>query len=271
MDARELVRKALEEDVGPGDRTTEAIVPADLTASGTVIAKQTLVVAGHDEAGEVFDQLGADYVAVVGEGTEVTPGTTVARVEGKARALLTGERVALNFLMRLSGIATHTRAAIRRAGSVTVVDTRKTTPLHRASERRAVRAGGAANHRFALYDAILVKNNHIDIAGGITAAMERARANTHHLMKIEIEVRTLDELDEALAAGAEAILLDNMDDGDLRAAVARVGGRAILEASGNMDAERIAGLADSGLDLVSMGGLVHQARWVDLSLRIERL
>jgi nicotinate-nucleotide pyrophosphorylase (carboxylating) len=270
MNTRELVRLALEEDVGPGDRTTEAIVPPDLTATGTVIAKQTLVVVGHEEAGEVFSQLGAAYAVAVPEGSEVAPGTAVARVEGTARALLTGERVALNFLMRLSGIATHTRSVVRRAGSLTVVDTRKTTPLHRASERRAVRAGGASNHRFALYDGILVKNNHIAIAGGIAPAMERARAGANHLARIEIEVRTLGELEEALAAGAEAILLDNMSDDDLRESVRRVHGRAVLEASGNMDGDRIARLADSGLDLVSMGGLVHQARWVDLSMRIER-
>ena len=270
MDTRELVRLALEEDVGPGDRTTEAIVPPEALATGTVIAKQPLVLAGHEEAAEVFSQLGARYVASVTEGSEVAPGAAVARVEGSARALLTGERVALNFLMRLSGIATQTRSVIRRAGSLTVVDTRKTTPLHRASERRAVRAGGGSNHRFSLYDGILVKNNHIAIAGGIAPAMERARAGAHHLAKIEIEVRTLGELEEALAAGAEAILLDNMGDDDLRAAVRRVGGKAVLEASGNMDADRIARLADSGLDLVSMGGLVHQARWVDLSMRIER-
>jgi nicotinate-nucleotide pyrophosphorylase (carboxylating) len=269
MDTRDLVRMALEEDVGPGDRTTEATVPADVLATGKVFAKQTLVLAGHEEAAEVFSQLGATYVADVSEGTEVSPGAIVARVEGRARSLLTGERVALNFLMRLSGIATHTRSVVRRAGTLSVVDTRKTTPLHRASERRAVRAGGAANHRFALYDGILVKNNHIAIAGGIAPAMERARTAANHLAKIEIEVRTLGELEEALAAGAEAILLDNMSDEDLRAAVRRVGGTAVLEASGNMDADRIAGLADSGLDLVSMGGLVHQARWVDLSMRIE--
>jgi nicotinate-nucleotide pyrophosphorylase (carboxylating) len=172
--------------------------------------------------------------------------------------------------MRLSGIATHTRSVVRRAGPLTVVDTRKTTPLHRASERRAVRAGGASNHRFALYDGILVKNNHIAIAGGIAPAMERARAGAHLLARIEIEVRTFGELDEALAAGAEVILLDNMSDDELREAVRRVHGRAVLEASGNMDGDRIARLADSGLDFVSMGGLVHQARWVDLSMRIER-
>jgi nicotinate-nucleotide pyrophosphorylase (carboxylating) len=270
MDPRELVREALAEDVGPGDRTTEAVVPADADAWAVVVAKQPLVVAGHEEAAEVFAQLGAAYAVDVPEGADAVSGTVVAHVRGRARAILTGERTALNFLMRLSGIATHTRSVVRRAGALTVVDTRKTTPLHRASERRAVRVGGARNHRMALYDGILVKNNHIAIAGGIAPAVARARAGAHHLMKIQVEVRTPAELEQALAAGADAILLDNMGDDELRAAVRAVAGRAILEASGNMDGDRIARLADSGLDLVSMGGLVHQARWADLSLRVER-
>ncbi|MES2641435.1 MAG: carboxylating nicotinate-nucleotide diphosphorylase [Myxococcota bacterium] len=274
----ELVRLALEEDVGPGDVTTRAVVDPAARGTARIVAKQALVVSGQSAAAEVFRQLDARYEVVVPDGEEVTAGTVVGRVDGSLAALLTSERTALNFLMRLCGVATHTRMVVRAAGSLRVVDTRKTTPLLRALEKDAVRHGGAANHRYALYDGVLIKDNHIVAAGGLTTAVRRARAAAHHLLRVEVEVENLEEFAEALAAGADVVLLDNMQDDTLREAVAmRAAHRAtggqpvVLEASGNMTAERIVGLRDVGLDFVSMGGLIHQARWADLSMRIDPL
>lgn len=276
MTLRELVRLALEEDVGGGDITTRAVVDPAARGTARILAKEPIVVSGQPAAVEVFEQLGAAYEAVVADGTFVSPGTVVGRVDGRLAALLTGERTALNFLMRLCGVATHTRSVVASAGGLRVVDTRKTTPLLRALEKDAVRHGGAANHRYALYDGVLIKDNHIVAAGGIAAAVARARAAAHHLLRVEVEVETLEELAQALTAGADVVLLDNMDDATLRAAIAqrdahtaRGGHRAVVEASGNMTAERIARIAGFGLDFVSMGGLVHQARWADLSMRID--
>ena len=271
MHLPELVRLALVEDVGPADVTTEATVLAGRRGAATIRAKAPLVVCGHDAAAEVFRQVGASYRPLAAEGSLVQPGTLVAEVEGPLRALLTGERVALNFLMRLCGIATHTRKAVQAAPGLKVLDTRKTTPLHRALERRAVRVGGGGNHRFALYDGVLIKDNHIAAAGGIPAAIQGARAAAHHLLRIEIEVETLEQVAEALAAGADALLLDNMDDQTLAAAVklARAAPHPVLlEASGNMTATRLPAVAATGVDMVSMGGLIHQAPWADLSMKI---
>ncbi|MFT4976204.1 MAG: nicotinate-nucleotide pyrophosphorylase (carboxylating) [Myxococcota bacterium] len=270
MQLSEIVSRALEEDVGNGDITTLATVPAETRGSARIIAKQDLVVCGHDPAAEVFRQVGASYTAVVGEGTHVTPGTVIATVSGPARALLTGERLALNFMMRLCGIATRTADTVKLAGDrMRVVDTRKTTPLMRALERRAVRIGGGHNHRFALYDGILIKDNHILAAGSVTAAVEGARAHAHHLMKIELEVEDLSQLEEALDIGVDVVLLDNMDNETLARAVEINQGRAILEASGNMTADRLPALARIGIDIVSIGGLIHQATWSDLSMRFD--
>jgi nicotinate-nucleotide pyrophosphorylase (carboxylating) len=269
MELPDLVRLSLAEDIGPGDVTTRATVDPLLTGYARVVAKQPLVVCGHAPAAEVFRQLGAHWETVVPDGTEVLPGTVVGRVEGRLATLLSGERVALNFLMRLSGIATHTRDVVNHAGGLRVLDTRKTTPLHRSLEKHAVRCGGAASHRFGLFDGILIKDNHIVAAGGIRPAIERARKHAHHLLKIECEVESLPELHEALDAGADVILLDNMDDATLAEAVRVNGARAMLEASGNMTAERISRIRTLGIDCVSMGGLIHQARWADLSMRIE--
>jgi nicotinate-nucleotide pyrophosphorylase (carboxylating) len=268
MNLSELVALTLAEDVGPGDVTTRLVV-GEGRGTARVVAKQELVVCGQEPAAEVFRQVGAAWSAIVADGTEVTPGTVVARAEGPLASLLTGERAALNFLMRLSGIATHTRSVVRGVKGLKVVDTRKTTPLHRALEKHAVRCGGAHNHRFGLFDGVLIKDNHIVAAGGIAEAVRRARAGAHPLLKIEVEVESLDELRQALEAGADVVLLDNMDDDTLRAAVKITAGRALLEASGNMTGERIARLGDVGIDWVSMGGLIHQARWADLSMRID--
>jgi nicotinate-nucleotide pyrophosphorylase (carboxylating) len=279
-DLRGFLRAALAEDVGPGDVTTEACVDPSLSGKAVIVAKQDLVVCGQPAAGLVFQDLAADrgqnfgYTAVLGDGATANPGDVIARLEGPLAVILTGERLALNLLMKLSGIATNVRGFVGAAGEggPRVVDTRKTTPLLREFEKYAVRCGGGRNHRHALYDGVLIKDNHIVAAGGITAAVKRARERAHHLLRIEVEVATMAELDEALDNHVEAILLDNMDDAHLREAVIRARARSprvILEASGNMTPERIRAIRGFGLDLVSAGGLVHQARWVDLSLRIE--
>lgn len=272
MTLDELIAAARAEDVGPGDLTTEACVDPDKVGKGYIVAKQELVVSGLVPAGRVFWLEGARFDALVEDGRRVKPGQKIAHVSGLLARLLTAERLALNFLMRLSGIATQTAALVGEAAgtSLRVVDTRKTTPLHRALEKQAVVHGGGHNHRFGLFDGVMIKDNHIQAVGSIGEAVGRARKRVHHLVKIEVEVEDLDQLDEALAAGADVILLDNMDDATIRAACARAAGRAILEASGNMDAQRIASLKDVvGLDVISVGGLIHQARWADLSMRIQ--
>ena len=269
MDLHSLVRASLHEDVGTGDITTDACVDSDRVGSADITAKASLVICGHAPATETFDQVGARYTAAVPDGEAVEAGTVVARVEGPLRALLTGERVALNFLMRLSGIATHTRRCVESAGTLRVVDTRKTTPLHRALEKHAVRMGGAHNHRFALYDAVLIKENHIMASGGVERAVRRAKSAVEGRFGVQVEVETIQQLEQAIAAGADAVLLDNMSDERLREAVKCAGGRVLLEASGGMTPDRLPRLDGMGLDRVSMGGLIHQARWVDLSMRFR--
>jgi nicotinate-nucleotide pyrophosphorylase (carboxylating) len=270
MQLSDIVSRALEEDVGNGDITTLSTVPAAAQAAARIVAKQELVVCGHAAAAEVFRQAGATYTPVVEEGQRVPPSTVISRVSGQARAMLTGERLALNFMMRLCGIATHTNNTVQLAGDrMRVVDTRKTTPLMRALERRAVRVGGGHNHRFALYDGILIKENHIRAAGSIAAAVAGARANAHHLTRIEVEVETLEQLHEVLRVGVDVVMLDNMDNETLAEAVHINQGRAVLEASGNMTAERLPALDKIGIDIVSIGGLIHQATWADLSMRFD--
>jgi nicotinate-nucleotide pyrophosphorylase (carboxylating) len=269
MQLSELVRLSLAEDIGQGDVTTELTVPAGRRGRAIVRAKEPLVACGHAPAAEVFRQLGASYRPLVQEGPLLERGAAVAEVEGELSALLTGERTALNFLMRLSGIATWTREVSQHLpAGLRLVDTRKTTPLHRALERRAVRIGGAANHRFALYDGVPIKDNHIAAAGGITAAVRGARAGAHHLLRVEVEVSSLDQAREAAEAGADALLLDNMSN-EAMAEVARALPALLLEASGNLSPERLATLGGLGLHLASMGGLIHQARWADLNMKIS--
>lgn len=269
MRLTELVRHSLEEDIGHADVTSDATVPAHKEGRAWITAKEGLVVAGQAVATEVFAQVGARYEALCAEGEAVPPGTRIGWASGPLRSLLCGERVALNFLMHLSGVATHTRQVVSVAPGLRVVDTRKTTPLHRALERAAVRTGGAHNHRFALYDGILIKDNHIVAAGGITAAIVAARRAVHHLHKIEVEVEDAAQAAEAVSAGADVLLLDNMSDEAMAVVIAAHRGRVLFEASGNITRERLPRLAALGLDLVSMGGLIHQARWVDLSMKIE--
>ena len=269
-----LIDLALEEDIGPGDATTQAVIPPELQGEAHIRAKADLVAAGLPVAARVFERLDAKIVfaAAVDDGQEVTPGTVLARLTGPAASILTGERVALNFLQRLSGIATFTRAmAARVAGTDAVlVDTRKTTPGWRALEKYAVRLGGGHNHRLGLYDAVLIKNNHLTAVGGIGEAVRLAKANAHPRLKIEVEVTDLAGLEEALSAGADRILLDNMDDATLRRAVEITGGRAWLEASGGMTPERLPKVAATGVNFISMGALTHSAPAVDIHLRLIR-
>ena len=269
----ELVLRALEEDVGPGDVTTDALVPAAARARGLITQKAPGVVYGLDVAERCFSALDADvtFERRVEEGPWRDAGDVLV-IEGSARALLTGERTALNFLGRLSGVATIAARAVEAiAGTgATVLDTRKTTPGLRALEKAAVAAGGATNHRAGLYDAILIKENHIAIAGGITAAVERAREHAPGL-PLEVECRNLDEVDEALASGVRRLLLDNMSPDELRAAVAYVDGRAELECSGGLTLETLRAHAATGVQFVSVGALTHSAPALDLSLTMEPL
>jgi nicotinate-nucleotide pyrophosphorylase (carboxylating) len=266
-----LVRAALVEDLGrAGDITTDAIVPAEDQAKMAIVARQAGVIAGLDLAALAFELVDPRlaFGAVVTDGAPVKAGDVVALVSGPARGLLTGERVALNFLGRLSGIATATNAVVRAIAPHTtrVVCTRKTTPLLRSVEKYAVRAGGGSNHRFGLDDAVLIKDNHIAVAGGVTWAIQRARASIGHLVKIEVEVDTLAQLEEALAAGAEAVLLDNMSLADLRTAVALCKGRAVAEASGGINLTNAPDIAATGVDIISLGWLTHSVTVLDVGL-----
>jgi nicotinate-nucleotide pyrophosphorylase (carboxylating) len=275
-----LIDLALEEDLGPGDVTTQALIPVDLMGEAHIRAKQQLVVAGLPLAARVFQKLDASIIfevqmadgREVADGRQVPDGTALARLSGPVAAILSGERVALNFLQRLSGIATFARQmAARVAGSGAVlVDTRKTTPGWRVLEKYAVRLGGARNHRFGLYDGVLIKNNHLTAVGSIREAVRQAKARAHHLLKIEVEVTDLKGLAEALDAGADLILLDNLDDDTLRRAVELTGGRAVLEASGGMTPERLPQVAATGVNLISMGALTHSAPAADIHLRLVR-
>ncbi len=268
---RDVVRRALAEDIGPGDVTTDAIVSPDLRARGVFLAKARCVVAGLDVAFEVFRQL-EPSVRVANEkrdGDLCEAGETVAAVEGSARALLVGERTALNFLQRLSGVATEARRFVdAAAGRITVLDTRKTTPTLRVLEKYAVRAGGATNHRAGLFDAVLIKDNHIRLAGGVCPAIARVREHCPG-MRIEVEAQSLEELDEAIAAGVETVLVDNMTVARIREAVRRAAGRVRIEISGGVSLERMADLATTGADFVSVGALTHSAPAVDISFEIE--
>ena len=275
-DLTELVSHALAEDVGPGDVTTDATVPTDARARARIVQKAPGAIFGLDVAEAVFAQLDPDARCerLVGEGLWREQGGPVMTIEGSARALLTGERTALNFLAHLSGVATIAARAVQavEGTGATVLDTRKTTPGLRALEKAAVAAGGACNHRAGLYDAILIKENHIAAAGGIAQAVARASKAAPELAgTLEVEVRDPQEIDEALAAGAPRLLLDNMDDAQLRAAVAQVGGRAELEASGGVTLKTLRARAETGVEWVSMGALTHSAPALDLSLLLEAL
>lgn len=267
----DIVRRALAEDVGPGDVTTLATVPASQRARGVLLVKQACTLAGLDVVAETFRQLepGARVSFSKAEGDACVPGEVVGTIEGLARTLLVGERTALNFLQRLSGIATRARAFVdAAAGGITILDTRKTTPTLRVLDKHAVAAGGATNHRIGLYDAILIKDNHVRLAGGVAAAIRACRASRPDL-RLEIEAQSLAEFDEALAAGADMILVDNMSLDEVREAVRRAAGRVPLEISGGVTLERIPELAATGATYVSVGGLTHSAPAIDISFEIE--
>lgn len=267
---RDLVARALVEDIGTGDVTSKATVRAEQRARGIILAKSALVVAGLEIAAETFRQCDttAGFVPQRQDGHRCLPGTVVAEVVGAAQSLLTAERTALNFLQRLSGIATEARRYVdAAAGRIIILDTRKTTPTWRTLEKYAVRCGGATNHRFRLDDGVLIKDNHKRLAGGIAAVLARARAAGVGL-PIEIEVETPEELEEALTAGAERVLLDNFAPADLRAAVLRCRGRAVVEVSGGVTIERIPDIAASGADFVSVGALTHSVHAADLSFEL---
>ncbi len=269
----QLIDMALAEDIGPGDITTDHLIDPDLEGSGYIVAKEPAVIAGLQIVREVFQKLDAS-VRIVSEfedGSRVATGAEILSVKGTLRALLTGERTALNFLQRLSGIATHVRTFVDRLpeGPVRLVDTRKTTPGWRVLEKYAVRVGGAKNHRMGLYDGVLIKDNHIAACGGVQKAVARLRSETSHLVKIEVEAADLKQVKEAVDAGADIIMLDNMDIPMIRKAVETIASRALVEVSGNVSLERLRALADTGVDIISAGALTHSAPNVDLSMRIE--
>jgi nicotinate-nucleotide pyrophosphorylase (carboxylating) len=268
----DLIQLALKEDIGPGDITTDNIIAADIQGKGIIVAKQDLVIAGLQVAEKVFKALEptVDFATDVKDGDRVAAGATVVRVQGTLRTLLKGERTALNFLQRLSGIATQARAFVETVAgtSVKLVDTRKTTPGWRVLEKYAVRVGGAFNHRMGLYDGVLIKDNHIAVAGGISRAVQKARQAISHLVKVEVETTTPEEVQEALAAGAEIIMLDNMDLDQIRQAVRMINKKALVEVSGGITREKLQDLAQTGVDLISIGALTHSAVAVDLSMRI---
>ena len=262
------IKRALEEDIGPGDVTTNSIVPCEASMGGQIIAKQAGVVAGLDVAQATYLELDerVSFKACVAEGSLVEKWEVLAMVSGSGRALLTAERTALNFLGRMSGIATHTRQFVDViAGTgATILDTRKTAPGLRAVDKLAVRRGGGQNHRVGLYDMILIKDNHIDYAGSLAEAVRRARAADSGL-QIEVEARTLEDVQAALALGVERILLDNMSVEAMRQAVALNAGRAQLEASGNISLDNVRRVAETGVDYISVGALTHSARAFDVS------
>ena len=268
---REIVRRALAEDFGWGDVTTETIIDRDQKAHGTLVAKSRCVIAGLDIASEAFRQMDPGIAVTVhfGDGMMCEPGAIVADYRGHAAGMLTAERTALNFLQRLSGIATLTRQFVEVvAGRIIVLDTRKTTPLLRALEKYAVRAGGAKNHRSGLDDGILIKDNHIRLAGDVGTAVTRMR-KANREMPTEAEAQTLEQVDEALLAGADIVLLDNMSTADIKEAVDRCRGRAKTEISGGVTLLRMPELAATGADFVSIGALTHSAPAADLSFEIE--
>lgn len=267
-----LLELAFAEDIGIGDITTEATVPSSQQGVGTIVAKSGGVVAGLPVAARVFDKLDATlaFRALVSDGDEVDADTPIAEVQGGAKTILIGERTALNFLQRLSGIATLTAQFVNAVAGydVKIVDTRKTAAGWRAAQKYAVRVGGGYNHRFGLFDGVLIKDNHIVAAGGIANAVRKAREVAPHTGKIEVEVETAEQVDEALEAGADILLLDNMSLELMRCVVERIGGSAVTEASGGITLARVREVAAVGVELISVGALTHSAMPMDISLTL---
>lgn len=268
-----LIMNALSEDVGTGDITTESTIPETARAHGLYKSKESGVLCGIGVAARVFELIDRDieFTPLKRDGDRIEKGEIIAEVRGKATNVLTGERVGLNLMQRMSGIATRTAEAVAQVEGTgaKICDTRKTTPGLRVVEKYAVKVGGGTNHRFNLADGILIKDNHIVAAGSITNAVRAARANAPHTLKIEVEVETFDELNEALDAGADIIMLDNMSCEDMKKAVGIVNGRAVTEASGNMGDRNLKEVADCGVDLISIGALTHSVRSLDISLKFR--
>lgn len=270
---RPVIDYALNEDIGSGDITTNSLIPYDLQSKATMVAKSSGIIAGLEVAEYVFRTLSPAIVmkTFVKDGEQVEKGTIILEVTGSYRALLTGERLALNFLQRMSGIATMTAACVKAlAGYKTkILDTRKTVPGLRLLDKYAVLMGGGTNHRIGLYDMVLIKDNHIKVAGGITHAVVQIKQSIPATMKIEVETTTLDEVKEALGAGADIIMLDNMGSAAMAECVKIIGGRASVEASGNMTLERLKEVAATGVDFISIGALTHSVTAFDISMNIE--
>ncbi|HMA86465.1 MAG TPA: carboxylating nicotinate-nucleotide diphosphorylase [Desulfosalsimonadaceae bacterium] len=269
----QLIELAIIEDIGPADITSAALPQVPLKGEATIIAKEPVIIAGLGTARRVFERIDPKvcFCALSSDGDAASVGQEIVQIVGDFRSLLMAERIALNFLQRLCGIATHVRTFVGEiaGSSVRLVDTRKTIPGWRELEKYAVRMGGANNHRMGLYDGILIKDNHIAAFGDIRAAVSAARQTASHLLKIEIEVTGLDQVREALAAGADVIMLDNMNEADIRQAVSEINGRALVEVSGQVARGELKSLADMGVDIISVGALIHAARFVDLSMRIQ--
>lgn len=288
IEIKKIVNAALSEDVGSGDITTAFLIPEDMAASGAIVAEEDIVLAGIRVAEEVFKALDQDvrFEALAEDGDFISAGTPIVRLHGKARTLLTGERVALNFLQRLSGIATLSRKYKEAVSGfpVRIVDTRKTTPGLRSLEKYAVRAGGCWNHRYGLFDGILIKENHIALTEGIAVAISSVKNKVPHTIKIEIEVSNIEEVSEAVSGGADIILLDNMDLQMMREAVTIIRGHKekevlpkevlpkeiLIEASGGMTLDRVRDVAATGVDIISIGALIHSAVWANISMDINK-
>ena len=268
-----FLRQALEEDIGSCDLTTTLLIPENQKSRALVVAKENFIVAGMPFVQEVFNIVDpkTEFRVFFDDGSRVRKGDMMAEIHGSTRTLLSCERVGLNVLQRLSGVATLTNAFVEqiRGTHARIVDTRKTTPCMRFMEKYAVRIGGGSNHRFGLYDGVLIKDNHIEAAGGIKEAVTAAR-RTHHLSKIEVEVESLRDLKEALSAGADVVMLDNMSLKDMKEAISIVKGKALTEASGNMTLKRVREVAETGVDLISVGAITHSAPAVDISMKIVR-
>lgn len=268
-----LIELALQEDIHTGDITTQAVVPGRRDASARLIAKESLILAGIAVAERVFFRLNPEvrFNSTLQDGAVVNAGDVIATIKGNAADLLMAERVSLNLLQRMCGIATLTARFVEavKGTKARIVDTRKTTPGLREIEKYAVRAGGGINHRTGLYDGVLIKENHIAAAGGIGEAVSRARANIPHTLKIEIETETRGQVEEALAAGADIIMLDNMDCDTMRDCVQLIGGRALVEASGGVNLDSVRAIAETGVDIISIGALTHSPRAMDISMLLD--
>jgi nicotinate-nucleotide pyrophosphorylase (carboxylating) len=271
-----LIDLAIAEDVGSGDITTDHLPDPGAKGRGEIVAKEPIIIAGLEIAGRVFEKFepGAKLSSSFCDGDNVSPGTVIAEIIGTLRTLLIGERTALNFLQRLSGIATNVHTYVQELGDgparsrVRLVDTRKTVPGWRELDKYAVRVGGAYNHRMGLYDGVLIKDNHIAAFGGIKPAVAHIRNQVSHLIKIEVETETFQEVDQALDAGADIIMLDNMSLEEIREAVKQINGRALIEVSGRVGRGDLKRLAETGVDIISVGALIHAAGFVDISMRI---